>query len=62
MDLKELFGYLFILAGLFQLLTAYLIFAGQKHYILRLANRKVGSIIYVIFAFVLFYLAYYFLA
>lgn len=61
MDLRDLFGYLFILAGLFQLLTAYLVFAGQKHYILRIANRTVGSIIYVIFAFVLFYLAYYFL-
>ncbi len=61
MDLRDLFGYLFILAGLLQLLTAYLIFAGQRHYVLRFANRKVGSIIYVIFAFVLFYLAYYFL-
>ncbi|MGX5816850.1 hypothetical protein ACWKWU_01560 [Chitinophaga lutea] len=61
MDLRDLFGYLFILAGLFQLLTAYLIFAGQQHYILKVANRKVGSIIYVIFAFALFYLAYYFL-
>lgn len=62
MELRDLFGYLFILAGLMQLLTAYLIFAGNRHYVLRFANKKVGSIIYVIFAFVLFYLAYYFLA
>lgn len=62
MELRELFGYLFILAGVMQLLTAYLIFAGNRHYVLRFANRKVGSIIYVIFAFILFYLAYYFLA
>ncbi len=34
MDLRDLFGYLFILAGLLQLLTAYLIFAGQRHYVL----------------------------
>ncbi len=62
MELRDLFGYLFILAGLMQLLTAYLIFAGNRHYVLRFANKKVGSIIYVIFAFILFYLAYYFLA
>ncbi len=62
MELRDLFGYLFILAGVMQLLTAYLIFAGNRHYVLRFANRKVGSIIYVIFAFILFYLAYYFLA
>ncbi|MGN6511923.1 MAG: hypothetical protein ACTHLD_20830 [Chitinophaga sp.] len=61
MSLRDLFGYLFILAGLLQLLTAYLIFSGQRHYVLRFANRKVGSLIYVIFAFALFYLAYYFL-
>ncbi len=61
MDLRDLFGYLFILAGLFQLLTAYLVFAGQQHYILRIANRKVGTVIYVVLAFALFYLAYYFL-
>lgn len=61
MELKELFGYLFILAGLLQLLTAYLIFAGNHHYVLRFAKRKVGIIIYIIFAFILFYLAYYFL-
>ncbi len=62
MELRDLFGYLFILAGVMQLLTAYLVFAGNRHYVLRFANRKVGSIIYVIFAFILFYLAYYFLA
>lgn len=62
MELRDLFGYLFILGGLFQLLTAYLIFAGNHHYVLRFANRKIGTFIYVVFGFAMFYLAYYFLA
>jgi hypothetical protein len=46
------------LGGIFQSITAYLIYQGNEHYILRFANRKVGMIIYIIFALILFLLAY----
>jgi high-affinity Fe2+/Pb2+ permease len=51
-------GVLILLGGIFQCITAVLIYQGERHYILRIANRKVGMIIYAIFAILLFYLAY----
>lgn len=58
MRLQTLLGVLFLLGGIFQGITAVLIYQGQRHYILRVANRKVGSVIYAIFALLLFFLAY----
>ncbi|MDQ0107316.1 hypothetical protein SAMN05660909_01050 [Chitinophaga terrae (ex Kim and Jung 2007)] len=58
MSIQTLFGILFLLGGIFQAFTAILIYQGHKHYILKIANRKVGMAIYFIFAFVLFFLAY----
>jgi hypothetical protein len=58
MRVQTLLGVLFLLGGIFQCITAVLIFQGEKHYILRFANRKVGMVIYAIFAILLFYLAY----
>lgn len=58
MRVQTLMGVLFLLGGIFQCITAVLIYQGERHYILRIANRKVGMIIYAIFAMLLFYLAY----
>jgi hypothetical protein len=58
MRIQTLFGILFLLGGIFQAFTAILIYQGHKHYILKIANRKVGMIVYGIFAFILFFLAY----
>jgi hypothetical protein len=58
MRTQTLFGILFLLGGIFQSITAYLIYQGHDHYILRFANRKIGMIIYIIFALLLFLLAY----
>jgi hypothetical protein len=58
MRTQTLFGILFLLGGIFQSITAYLIYQGHDHYILRFANRKLGMIIYIIFALLLFLLAY----
>lgn len=58
MRTQTLFGILFLLGGIFQSITAYLIYQGHQHYILRFANRKLGMIIYIIFALILFVLAY----
>jgi len=58
MKTQTLFGILFLLGGIFQAITAYLIYQGHEHYILRLANRRVGMILYIIFALLLFFLAY----
>ncbi|RFS26450.1 hypothetical protein DVR12_01280 [Chitinophaga silvatica] len=58
MRIQTLFGILFLLGGIFQAFTAILIYQGHKHYILKIANRKVGMIVYFIIAFVLFFLAY----
>jgi len=58
MRVQTLLGVLFLLGGIFQCITAVLIYQGERHYILRIANRKVGMIIYAIFAILLFYLAY----
>ncbi|ASZ13600.1 hypothetical protein KTO58_06185 [Chitinophaga pendula] len=58
MKTQTLFGILFLLGGIFQAITAILIYQGHRHYILRFANRKVGMIIYSIFALLLFFLAY----
>ena len=58
MRTQTLFGILFVLGGIFQAITAYLIYQGHEHYILRFANRKIGMIIYIIFALILFLLAY----
>lgn len=58
MRVQTLFGVLFLLGGIFQMITAVLIYQGQRHYILRFANRKVGMVIYAVFALLLFYLAY----
>lgn len=58
MRIQTLFGVLFLLGGIFQMITAVLIYQGQRHYILRFANRKVGMVIYAVFALLLFYLAY----
>ncbi|ACU62848.1 hypothetical protein Cpin_5419 [Chitinophaga pinensis DSM 2588] len=58
MRVQTLFGVLFLLGGIFQMITAVLIYQGQRHYILRFANRKVGMIIYALFSLLLFFLAY----
>jgi hypothetical protein len=58
MRVQTLFGVLFALGGIFQCITAVLIYQGERHYILRFANRKVGMVIYAIFALLLFFLAY----
>lgn len=58
MRTQTLFGILFLLGGIFQSITAYLIYQGHDHYVLRFANRKIGMIIYIIFALILFLLAY----
>jgi len=58
MRTQTLFGILFLLGGIFQSITAYLIYQGHEHYVLRFANRKIGMIIYIIFALILFLLAY----
>ncbi len=58
MRVQTLFGILFLLGGIFQAITAYLISQGHQHYILRIANRKVGIVIYAIFALLMFGLAY----
>jgi uncharacterized membrane protein HdeD (DUF308 family) len=58
MRTQTLFGILFLLGGIFQSITAYLIYQGHEHYILRFANRRIGMIIYIIFALILFFLAY----
>lgn len=58
MRVQTLLGALFLLAGIFQMITAVLIYQGERHYILRFANRKIGIVIYVIFSILLFYLAY----
>ena len=58
MRIQTLFGILFLLGGIFQAFTAILIYQGHKHYILKIANRKVGMIVYAVFAFILFFLAY----
>lgn len=58
MRVQTLLGVLFTLGGIFQSITAVLIYQGQRHYILRFANRKVGAVIYAIFALLLFFLAY----
>lgn len=58
MRVQTLLGVLFLLGGIFQAITAVLIYQGQRHYILRFANRKVGMVIYAIFAVLLFVLAY----
>jgi len=61
MTTQTLFGILFLLGGIFQSITAYLIYKGHGHYVLKLANRKIGVVIYVIFALLLFVLAYIYL-
>lgn len=58
MRTQTLFGILFLLGGIFQSITAYLIYQGNEHYILRFANRRIGMIIYIIFALILYFLAY----
>jgi hypothetical protein len=58
MRVQTLLGVLFLLGGIFQCITAVFIYQGQRHYILRVANRKVGAVIYAIFALLLFFLAY----
>ncbi|RAJ06884.1 hypothetical protein LX64_02012 [Chitinophaga skermanii] len=58
MSTQTLYGILFLLAGLFQLFTAFLIFQGNSHYMVRVAGKKVGMLIYIIFAVILFYLGY----
>jgi len=58
MRTQTLFGILFLLGGIFQAITAYLIYEGHNHYIIKLVNRKVGIVIYIIFALLLFVLAY----
>ncbi|ATL48499.1 hypothetical protein COR50_15765 [Chitinophaga caeni] len=58
MNTQTLYGYLFLLAGVFQLVTAFLVYRGNPHYILKLAGRKVGVIVYLVLAILLFYLAY----
>ncbi|SFO67693.1 hypothetical protein SAMN05428949_6124 [Chitinophaga sp. YR627] len=58
MRVQTLFGVLFLLGGIFQMITAVLIYQGQRHYILRFANRKVGMIIYALFSLLLLFLAY----
>lgn len=58
MRVQTLLGVLFLLGGIFQCITAVLIYQGERHYILRFANRKVGMVIYAIFALLLFFLAY----
>jgi hypothetical protein len=58
MRVQTLLGVLFLLGGIFQCITAVLIYQGERHYILRIANRKVGMVIYAVFAILLFYLAY----
>lgn len=58
MRVQTLLGVLFALGGIFQCITAILIYQGHRHYILRFANRKVGMVIYIIFALLLFFLAY----
>ena len=58
MRVQTLLGVLFLLGGIFQMITAVLIYQGQRHYILRFANRKVGMVIYGLFSLLLFFLAY----
>lgn len=58
MSVQTILGVLFLLGGIFQCITAVLIYQGERHYILRFANRKIGMVIYIIFALLLFYLAY----
>ncbi|HEU4556052.1 MAG TPA: hypothetical protein VFS25_24610 [Chitinophaga sp.] len=58
MSTQTIFGILFLLGGIFQSITAYLIYQGHEHYIMRLTNRKIGIVIYIIFALLLFLLAY----
>lgn len=58
MTIQTIFGILFLLGGIFQSITAYLVYQGHEHYILRFTNRKIGAIIYIIFALLMFLLAY----
>lgn len=58
MRIQTLFGVLFLLGGIFQAFTAILIYQGHKHYILKIASKRVSMVIYFIFALLLFYLAY----
>ena len=58
MRVQTLLGVLFLLGGIFQMITAVLIYQGERHYILRFAGRKVGAIIYLIISILLFFFAY----
>lgn len=58
MRVQTLLGVLFALGGIFQGITAVLIYQGERHYILRFAKRKVGMVIYGLISLMLFFLAY----
>lgn len=58
MNLKIVFGVIFLLAGIFQTITVWLLARGNDHYILKYFRRGIAMVFYGIFALVLLVLGF----
>lgn len=59
---NKLVGIIVLVAAVFQTITLYLLYKGNQHYILKLVKRPVAMVFYAIFAGIMYFVAFKFLA
>lgn len=62
MNSHLIIGIIFLVAGLFQSVTAFLLFRGQQHYTMRFLGKKGSAIFYLLLACLMYFLAWFNLA
>ncbi len=62
MHTNKLVGFILLLAAIFQTITLFLLYKGHNHYILKLMKRPFAMVFYAIFAGIMYFAAFKFLA
>ena len=55
-------GLVFLLAAIFQSITAFLVLRGQQHYAVRFLGRKGSAVLYLLLACLMYFIAWFHLA
>ncbi len=55
-------GVIFLLGGVFQRITAFLVIRGHRHYAVRFPGRKGSAVLYLLLACLMYFIAWFHLA
>ncbi|PUZ27128.1 hypothetical protein DCM91_07860 [Chitinophaga costaii] len=62
MNSHIIIGVIFLLGGIFQSITAFLVFRGHQHYAVRFLGRKGSAVLYLLLACLMYFIAWFHLA